>query len=105
MGWGFGVNAEGREVGYTVQAECDETGCMVRIDRGLAYACGNMHDGGEWGCGLYFCGNHLFLGGPDQLCKRCLEFHSADEFSASQCNPDRCVIHDEARLVAAEKDG
>lgn len=74
MGWGTGTNAAGRDVGYMVQAECDEPGCTVEIDRGIAYVCGGMHDGGEHGCGRYFCGEHLgYVHGchDAQLCDAC----------------------------------
>lgn len=60
MGWAYGTNAEGREVGYSVEATCDLDGCDEKIDRGLAYVCGSMHDGDEFGCGQYFCPKHLF---------------------------------------------
>ncbi len=72
MGWsGPMPNAEGRMVGYAVDAVCDAPGCEEAIDRGLAYVCGDMHDGGDYGCGLYFCGNHLFFGIPGQICEPC----------------------------------
>lgn len=76
MGWAFGVNAEGREVGYGVEATCDFEGCDAKIDRGLYYVCGGMHDGDEHGCGRYFCGSHLgywFRGKETspQLCEEC----------------------------------
>jgi hypothetical protein len=71
MGWNYGVNSDGREVGYSVTATCDEEGCDEKIDHGLAYVCGGMHDGGDEGCGGYFCYSHLFLGRPDQLCQAC----------------------------------
>ena len=73
MCWSYARNAEGREVGYGVVATCDELGCIKKIDRGLAYACGGMHDGGDQGCGKYFCGKHLFFGGPSQLCNLCFD--------------------------------
>jgi hypothetical protein len=78
MGWGHGTNAEGREVGYNVAATCDQPGCSAAIDRGLAYVCGGMHDGGEHGCGKYFCEEHLFGGAPAQLCKACLDRYMND---------------------------
>lgn len=105
MGWGYGVNAEGREVGYSVEATCDEPGCEEKIDRGLGYVCGNMHDGGEWGCGGYFCSAHLFRGGPTQMCKPCmdmvcalgcascehdLEHHFYDSGSVLDCRDEEC---------------
>ncbi|MEL6758187.1 MAG: hypothetical protein AAFP81_17280, partial [Pseudomonadota bacterium] len=40
---------------------CDHDGCGADIDRGLAYVCGGEPYGGDHGCGLYFCGKHLFL--------------------------------------------
>jgi len=76
MGWSYGVNSDGREVGYAVQATCDHPECNVAIDRGLSYICGGMMDGGEHGCGKFFCSQHLnvTLTGPAtvQLCRRCL---------------------------------
>jgi hypothetical protein len=77
MGWAYGKNANGREVGYSVEATCDEPGCKEDIDRGLAYVCGNMHDGDEYGCGDYFCSSHLYYVRPlgmdhsIQLCEHC----------------------------------
>ena len=75
MGWAScGQDRYGREMGYAVLATCDEKGCTERIDRGLAYVCGGMHEGGDFGCGGYFCPEHLYI--PDRrdasLCKRCL---------------------------------
>ena len=74
MGWaGPMPNAEGRMVGYAVPAVCDLDGCEEKIDRGLAYVCGGMHDGGEFGCGKYFCPTHMFMGValPEQMCEQC----------------------------------
>jgi hypothetical protein len=58
MGWAYAINAEGREVGYSVPAICDQNFCFKKIDRGLSYVCGGMHDGGDYGCGRYFCDFH-----------------------------------------------
>lgn len=72
MGWGHcGTDDDGREIGYCIEATCDEPGCSKRIDRGLAYVCGSMHGGGEYGCGKYFCYKHLMMGAPEQLCPEC----------------------------------
>lgn len=72
MGWGYGHNDEGREIGYNVEAKCDKPGCDKDIDRGLGYVCGGMHDGGDIGCGKYFCGNHLYvMCVPQQACAMC----------------------------------
>jgi hypothetical protein len=88
MGWSRGINTEGRAVGYSVQALCDQEGCDVKIDRGLYYVCGGMHDGDEHGCGGYFCGNHLAYYCDDdeaddpetvQLCDKCgIEYELGD---------------------------
>lgn len=78
MGWSMGYSHKHkRDVGYGVPAICEHPECTNEIDRGLAYVCGDMHDGGEYGCGLYFCGEHLLMpmGKRDdcgQLCERCL---------------------------------
>lgn len=73
MGWAFcGKDEDGRNIGYGVDAICDEEGCKVEIDRGLSYCCGGMHGGGQFGCGKYFCGKHLFYGGGEPVCEACL---------------------------------
>lgn len=59
-----------RDIGYGVPAYCDEPGCSEKIDRGLSYVCGNEPYGGEHGCGLFFCWNHLY--GHHAICGRCL---------------------------------
>ena len=54
-----------RDVGYGVPALCDEPGCNEKIDRGLgSVCCDSKPFGGDKGCGLFFCGSHLF-----QKCK------------------------------------
>lgn len=78
MGWSYGTNAAGREVGYAVDAECDHPDCHEEIDRGLAYCCGGMHDGGEHGCGGYFCSAHLAMTGPSCfMCDACCDVWDA----------------------------
>ena len=74
MGWGYGVNALGREIGYNVAALCDESSCKAEIDRGLSSVCGGMHDGGDYGCGGYFCGDHLYYRRVRRamLCEMCV---------------------------------
>jgi|ERR1019366_8306059 hypothetical protein len=70
MGWSVGFDSRwGRDIGYGVPATCDRPKCGEGIDRGLAYVCGGEPYGGEGGCGLYFCGNHLI--GRGQKCERC----------------------------------
>lgn len=83
MSWAIGYDAwNNRDIGYGVPAVCDHPDCSVEIDRGLSYVCGGSHYGGENGCGLYFCGDHLAYKLEDgslpkakpmiPLCDRCL---------------------------------
>jgi hypothetical protein len=76
MGWSIGFDSRwNRDIGYGVPARCDYPGCAADIDRGLAYVCGGEPYGGEDGCGLYFCGEHLLLvagGSHRQQCERCI---------------------------------
>ncbi len=62
MGYGFYTLPDGREAGYSVEATCDKDGCETKIDRGLAYLCGQNPDGwrdtDEPGCGNYYCDPH-----------------------------------------------
>jgi len=73
MGWSLGWDSKWeRFIGYGVPAYCDQPGCNKEIDRGLAYVCGGEPYGGDRGCGLYFCEEHLLLHQRlPQLCKRC----------------------------------
>lgn len=77
MSWavGFDTNWK-RDIGYGVPAECDHPRCRTTIDRGLGCVCGGEALGGEAGCGLFFCGEHLSsvrVWGVRvaQLCSRC----------------------------------
>lgn len=75
MSWSIGYDERWkRDVGYGVPAVCDEPGCGARIDRGLSYVCGGEPFGGEHGCGLYFCFDHLgYASSTDaQHCARCV---------------------------------
>lgn len=87
MGYAYYTLADGREAGYGVTATCDKDGCDAEIDRGLGYLCGHMPGGDEWGCGGYFCGEHLFYAGVDrlahlpgvpQMCEPCVDRHLAE---------------------------
>lgn len=75
-------NGKKIEAGYGVDAVCEEKGCKEDIDRGLAHLCGNMPSGDEYGCGGYFCGNHLFLGSgapvSEGLCRKCSDRWEAE---------------------------
>jgi len=80
MGWSLGHDSRwgkyGRDIGYGVPAVCDHPGCNNEIDRGLSYVCGSHPYGGDHGCGLFFCGEHLHFEerGDEfpQLCERCV---------------------------------
>ncbi len=81
MGWSHGIDpnrAEGdQDIGYAIDAVCDDLECKTEIHRGLAHVCGNDVLGGEHGCGGFFCFDHLdyvFDGNDEmspQLCKAC----------------------------------
>lgn len=72
MSWAIGFDPHWkRDIGYDVPATCDHPGCEEEIDRGLGYVCGGEPYGGEHGCGLYFCGAHLFVGRKGCRCLRC----------------------------------
>lgn len=60
MAWGdCGVNqTTGEPMGYNHEGVCHFPGCDKEIDHGLSYVCGGMHEGGELGCGYYFCDDH-----------------------------------------------
>jgi len=73
MGWSIGED-DGRDIGYGVPATCDYPGCTEKIDRGLSYVCGGEPYGGDEGCGLFFCEDHLGWGESGrQLCERCID--------------------------------
>lgn len=76
MSWAVGYDTTWRrDIGYGVPAICDHPGCGHAIDRGLAYVCGGQPYGGDVGCGLYFCREHLIIGVEEvagaQICERC----------------------------------
>jgi hypothetical protein len=71
-------NGQKIEAGYGVETVCEEDNCEEKIDRGLAYLCGELPGGDEYGCGGYYCGKHLYMGSVDlrssvnvDLCARC----------------------------------
>lgn len=88
MGWSIGYDDKWkRDIGYGVPASCDHPGCTAEIDRGLAYVCGGDPYGGEHGCGLYFCGEHLFMSlRRPQRCARCKA--NRKPFSATPDRPE-----------------
>jgi hypothetical protein len=81
VSWAIGYDDKWkRDVGYGVPAYCDHPGCTNEIDRGLSYVCGGEPFGGDHGCGLHFCGDHMWYRSPRghdglvQNCKRCLTY-------------------------------
>jgi hypothetical protein len=74
MSWAIGYDTNwNRDIGYGVPAICDFPGCNEKIDRGLSFVCGGEPYGGEKGCGLFFCGKHLYHKSKGiQLCTRCV---------------------------------
>jgi hypothetical protein len=74
MGWGLGYDDNwNRDVGYGVPAYCDHPGCNAEIDRGLSYVCGGEPYGGDEGCGLFFCGDHMTGLDTLQRCECCAQ--------------------------------
>ena len=75
MGWQIGFDSRwNRDIGYGVPATCDYPRCGEAIDRGLPYVCGGEPYGGDDGCGLYFCDEHMLMPESDgQQCERCGE--------------------------------
>jgi hypothetical protein len=75
MGWAYGIAHDGREIGYGVEATCDQPGCDAKIDRGIGYLCGDhaglavVLDGADGpGCGRYYCGQHNYFLSEDGSC-------------------------------------
>ncbi|MBF6368398.1 hypothetical protein IU469_22130 [Nocardia puris] len=90
MSWAVGYDTNWRrDIGYGVPATCDHPGCGEGIDRGLYFVCcGEEPRGGEHGCGLYFCGQHLRYGDDDlpARCERCQA--GADPFAPTPDVPE-----------------
>jgi len=80
MGWAdCGTDSNGRPIGYAFEATCDFPGCDKKIDRGLSYACGNMHGETTWGCEGYFCGEHMLFTDAEHDRQLCLKCHKTME--------------------------
>lgn len=85
MGWSLGYDSNWqRDIGYGVVAFCDHPRCNAVIDRGLAYVCGGEPYGGEKGCGLYFCTEHLRGFYESQRCPKCARY----EYKPYKPKPD-----------------
>lgn len=85
MGWGYcGINTDtGEEMGYSVEGICHYPECNTKIDHGLSYVCGGMHQNGET-CGYYFCQEHLHYGQLEngdwvQMCLECLDLFGKED--------------------------
>lgn len=75
MGWSIGFDSNWkRDIGYGVPAVCDHPRCCKEIDRGLSFVCGGQPYGGEKGCGLFFCSEHLSMTERGQLCPKCCRY-------------------------------
>jgi len=86
MGWSIGYDSNWkRDIGYGVPAVCDHPDCNHDIDRGLAYVCANQEPyGGDDGCGLYFCHEHLSGG----KCERCALITDDKYVKSFEAKPD-----------------
>lgn len=78
MGWAYGI-IDGREIGYGVEATCDQDGCKAKINRGLDYRCGGPDF--DAGCGYHFCYDHLLISTEGQRCPPCVEAGPFDRIS------------------------
>jgi hypothetical protein len=90
MSWAIGYDSNWRrDIGYGVPAHCDQPGCGKEINRGLGYVCGGEPYGGEYGCGLFFCSEHLYVAGSGgrQLCYRC-GVNPGPEYAPTPDHPD-----------------
>ena len=86
MGWGdCGTDSKGRPIGYVFPATCDHPDCLAEIDRGLSYACGDIHGEDEYSCEKYFCYKHrnevieISNGSLKVVCKECYELFQKEE--------------------------
>ena len=59
------------EAGYGVSDVCNADDCAKNIDRGLDFLCGAQPGGDEYGCGGYFCDEHLILSFIEDMPQRC----------------------------------
>ena len=84
----------GGMMGYCYSGQCNHPGCKEIINHGITYVCGGMHLGGEYGCGKYYCSNHLYYGHDfrdeenditiwlynENLCEECCKFYEKEYF-------------------------
>lgn len=93
MSWAYcGTDSSGREIGYSIEAVCDEPGCEKEIDRGLAFACGGEHGEDEYSCERYFCEKHRgypcpsFPGNPEK------ELEHEDDYDGNLLCQECCKV-------------
>ncbi len=77
--WSIGYDERwNRDIGFDVPATCDHPECKKTINRGVEHVCGGEPYGGDTGCGLYFCEQHIQIKTLDvdkeqiPLCSQCL---------------------------------
>lgn len=97
MSWAVGYDFRWhRDIGYGVPAICDDPDCSEPIDRGLAYVCGGEPYGGDEGCGLYFCGEHLYhapLGAKGYTAQKCVQCCDGERAFTPKPDIERWVRH------------
>lgn len=97
MGWAVGYDEHWqRWVGYGVPATCDHPGCGAAIDRGLGCVCGGEPFGGEHGCGLCFCEQHLIYTDKSIVCERCEQGRAPFEATPDTVEWAEHVLTDES---------
>lgn len=79
------------QAGYGVMAICEESECDERIDRGIAYLCGERPGGDEYGCGGYFCGRHLYMAPEGQDGERCIHCRDLGD-DPLDSSPDAMIV-------------
>ena len=79
MGWSIGFDSEwNRDIGYGVPSICDHPDCDKEIDRGLSYVCGGEPYGGDRGCGLFFCHDHLYFSDDEPIVHQCQQCYDGE---------------------------
>lgn len=93
MSWARGIRDDGKEAGYDIDDVCGHPECQEEIDRGISFTCGGveyLHSG--YGCGEWFCPNHLEFGTHGFLCYTCIQaeediedwLHEEDQFGEEE---------------------
>jgi nitric oxide reductase large subunit len=110
MGWAdCGKNSKtGQNMGYGWPGVCHAKGCKEKIDRGLSYVCGGMHEGDIYGCGYYFCEKHLTMvwhpvtdEGIEQAGQLCHKCAKSLEDALAEEHKDEIAAMEEEELAPA----